>query len=372
MPFISVVMPCLNEEESIGECIRDSIDALEKTGYEFEVLIVDNGSTDNSIEVSRQSGARVIQEPRKGYGSAYQRGFKEAKGDVIVMGDSDGTYPFEAIPEFIAPIIDGKADIVMGSRLKGEIMPGAMPWLHKHIGNPALTWILNQLFNINISDSHCGMRAFSREAIHRMDLKTTGMEFASEMVIKGAKAGLRFAEVPIQYQTRKGGSPKLNSLSDGWRHLRFMFIYEHLSIFLIPGMSILFFGLGLVLFSEPYRYHTMISGSLFSILGVQVILHGIYARIFTVINGLDKSDKVTEWLLKYNTLERGMVLGLMIFLSGAIIGLYIFSIWIRSGFEELSEVKSAVVASTFGIIGIQMIFSSLFISVLLLGKREDV
>lgn len=217
---VSVVMPCLNEAETIGLCVQKSLQALKQNNLCGEVIVADNGSTDNSANIAQKLGAKVVHQPKRGYGSAYLTGFAAAKGKYIVMGDSDNTYDFSQLSNFLQPLRQGY-DLVIGSRLKGQILEGAMPWLHRYIGNPILTGILNLLFQAGVSDAHCGMRAFTREAYDKMQLRTTGMEFASEMVIKAAKAKLNIAEIPITYYSRKGQS-KLRSFRDGWRHLRCM------------------------------------------------------------------------------------------------------------------------------------------------------
>ena len=217
---LSVVMPCLNEEATIAACIQKAWTALEKMGVTGEIIVADNGSTDHSVAIAQSLGARVVHQFCRGYGAAYQAGIAAARGKSIVIGDSDDTYDFSEIDRFLQPLGKGY-HFVIGSRFRGEIRPGAMPWLHRYIGNPFLTGMLNLLFKAGVSDAHCGMRAFTREAYDTMQLQTTGMEFASEMVVKAAKTGLRIAEVPITYYPRKGES-KLHSFRDGWRHLRFM------------------------------------------------------------------------------------------------------------------------------------------------------
>ena len=217
---VSVVMPCLNEQATIGACIEKAHRTLKNLCISGEIVVADNGSTDNSVAIAQSLGAQVVHQPCRGYGAAYQTGIAAAQGKSIVIGDSDDTYDFSELNRFILPLRQGY-DLVMGSRFKGEIRPGAMPWLHRYVGNPFLTGMLNLLFKAGVSDAHCGMRAFTREAYEQMKLKTPGMEFASEMVIKAVQAGLRIAEVPITYYPRKGES-KLHSFRDGWRHLRFM------------------------------------------------------------------------------------------------------------------------------------------------------
>src|SRR5579875_2766456 len=221
---ISVVMPCLNEEVGIARCIAWAQEGLARTGLPGEIIVADNGSTDRSAEIASAAGARVVCQPARGYGNAYHKGFSASTGAYIVMGDADQTYDFREIDRLIAPLRDGY-DYVLGSRFAGKILPGAMPWTHRYIGNPILTFILNLLFGLKSSDAHSGLRAFTREAYLRMGLTSPGMEFASELVIKAAEAKLRVAEVPITYYPRAGAS-KLNALRDGWRHLRFMLAYR--------------------------------------------------------------------------------------------------------------------------------------------------
>ncbi|HZS87468.1 MAG TPA: glycosyltransferase family 2 protein [Chloroflexota bacterium] len=221
---ISVVMPCLNEEKGIVRCIRWAQEGLRKTGLPGEIIVADNGSTDRSVELALAEGARVVHQPLRGYGNAYRKGFAASTGTYIIMGDADQTYDFREIPQLIAPLREGY-DYVLGSRFSGTILPGAMPWTHRYIGNPVLTFILNVLYGLESSDAHSGLRAFTRDAYLRMGLTSPGMEFASELVIKAAQSRLRVAEVPITYYPRAGAS-KLNALRDGWRHLRFMFAYR--------------------------------------------------------------------------------------------------------------------------------------------------
>jgi glycosyltransferase involved in cell wall biosynthesis len=220
---ISIVIPALNEEGIVGKTVKSvPLKQLNDMGFETEIIVVNNASTDNTAQEAEEAGARVIYESNRGYGNAYLRGFREAEGDIIVMGDADGTYPLERTPEFVRYITDEGVDFVIGSRFEGEIQDGAMPALHKYIGNPMLTKMLNQLFKADFSDTHCGMRAFTREALKKMDLKSPGMEFAIEMVIEASVKNLKIKEVPIVYRKRGGGQAKLNSFKDGWRHSKYM------------------------------------------------------------------------------------------------------------------------------------------------------
>lgn len=221
---VSVIMPCLNEAIALPSCIEEALEAITEMGVSGEVIVVDNGSIDGSSEIARRAGARVVQEPRRGYGNACRRGFAEARGRFLVLGDADGTYGFNALPGFIVPLLDG-ADMVMGTRLGGSIEVNAMPWLHRHVGNPLLTRILNLLFSPGVSDAHCGLRSITRESYGELRLGSTGMEFASELLIAASRRGFRIVEVPIRYRRRAGGEPKLRTFRDGWRHLRLMITY---------------------------------------------------------------------------------------------------------------------------------------------------
>lgn len=380
MTKITVLLPCLNEEKTVGSCIYSAKDALKKIGMIGEIIVIDNGSTDRSAEEARNAGAKVIIEPNKGYGNAYLRGFNNTTGDIIVMGDADGTYPFETIPSLIQPILDGNSDIVIGSRLKGKIFPKAMPWTHKYIGNPLLSFLLNLLFKAGISDAHCGLRAISRPALMKLDLSTPGMEFASEMIIEAKHKELRISEIPIEYHPRKAGQTKMSSLKDGWRHLRFMLLYSPTTLFILPGSILFFLGLVLVilLVRGPLNFgnfgldiHPMILGNLLVILGFQVIALGLFAKIYASMIGLVNPDKITKFFLRYDILEYEILAGTILFLAGFFIDLNIVLNWIKGGFGELSELRTAILGSTLAAIGIQLIFLGLFMSILLLKRIKD-
>lgn len=371
MVDVSVVLPTMNEEEAIKVILPKIKEVLDKMGISYEIVVVDK-SNDNTPKISQELGARVIRQEGKGYGDAYLLGFKNAKGRIIVMMDPDGSYDPEDIPKILEPILNGRADFVMGSRLRGKIDDGAMPWLHRRIGNPLLTWILNFLFKTNISDAHCGMRAIKKEALEKLPLKCKGMEFASEMVIEAVKAGLRIEEVPIKYHERIGES-KLSSFRDGWRHLRLMLLYSPSHLFLLPGifllgMGILFMGYAYLI--NPERLHTLILGSALTLLGFQVLSFGISAKVYAVKEGFEKPSKLTGFFMRYSVLEEGLLVGGIMFLIGIILGIYIFLQWKARGYGELFMLREAVLVLTLTTLGISVMFFSFFVSIYMLkGER---
>lgn len=379
MPELSVVMPCLNEEETLGICIEKANNTIKELGIDAEVVIADNGSTDRSVEIAESLGARVIHQPLKGYGNAYLAGFAGARGKYLMMGDSDDSYDWTEIGRFLNPLREG-ADMVMGTRLKGEIKPGAMPFLHRYLGNPVLTWILNVLFRTGISDSHCGMRAFTKDAYERMHLKTSGMEFASEMVIKASKAKLNITEIPITlHPDKRTRPPHLRTWRDGWRHLSFMLMYSPTWLFLIPGLILLLLGVGtmaalypgpLTLFGREFDVHTMMLGSLFAILGVQVLTTGLFAKVHTYERHFDRQDPILRTLAKSFNLEKGLVLGLLVFLVGFILDFSVLRQWIAVDFGTLSALRPAIVGGTLMAVGAQIVFSSFFLSMLSVKVAE--
>ena len=371
---MSVVIPCLNEAASIERCVFAAREALRGHGWEGEVIVADNGSDDGSAELARDAGAIVVFEPRRGYGSAYLAGFAAARGDYIVMADADLTYDFADIPRFVERLDEG-AELVMGNRMK-NIQPGAMPWLHRYVGNPALTGVLNLFFKTGVRDAHCGMRAVRRSALPSLDLRTTGMEFASEMVIRAGKERLAIEEIPINYHPREGES-KLSSFRDGWRHLRFLLVHSPTWLFIVPGAVMASARrrhrgcrccFRLDVFGREWDLHAMVAGALLMIVGTQVLALGLCAHAYgTYFMG--ERDPWFDRMRARFRLEHGLVLGGAIMFAGVVMAAVIVGIWADRGFGALSEERLAVLAATLIIVGIQIFFSSFLISIL--GLRRS-
>jgi glycosyltransferase involved in cell wall biosynthesis len=370
---VSVVIPCLNEAENIEQCVRAARDALDAGGLSGEVLVVDNNSEDRSAELAEAAGARVVVERRRGYGSAYLAGFAAARGEYIVMADADLTYDFGEISRFV-DALDAGAQLVMGDRMD-NIKPGAMPWLHRYIGNPILTGILNLFFRTGVGDAHCGMRALRRDVLPALDLRTTGMEFASEMVIRASKEKLVISEVPIEYHPR-GGESKLSSFRDGWRHLRFLLVHSPTYLFIIPGLVLSAIGaivsafvlFDVSVFGRRWDLHTLIGGSLLATVGVEVLTMGLCAHAYGTYFMGEKDAWFDRARARYR-LEHGLALGGVIMAAGVIGGGVIIVHWIQRGFGALAEQRLAIVAATLVIIGLQIIFSSFLLSIIGLRRR---
>jgi glycosyltransferase involved in cell wall biosynthesis len=371
---VSVVIPCLNEEGSIERCVRNAQRALAELELAGEVIVADNGSEDRSAELARAAGALVVFEHRRGYGSAYLAGFAAAAGDYIVMVDADLTYDFGDIPRFVAELENG-AELVMGDRMKG-IQPGAMPWLHRYVGNPALSGMLNLFFRTGVRDAHCGMRAVRRDVLPRLDLRTTGMEFASEMVVRAGKEQLDITEIPIHYHAREGES-KLSSFRDGWRHLRFLLVHSPNWLFIVPGAVMAFLGvlvagtvaLQIDVFGRAWDLHTMVAGALLMIVGTQVLALGLCAHAYGTYFMAERDPWFDRMRARFR-LEHGLILGGTIALAGIVIFGMIMITWIDRGFGSLSEERLAVLAATLIIVGIQIFFSSFLLSILGLRRRR--
>lgn len=378
---VSVVMPCLNEARTVGTCIEKVHRAMVGSGLSYEVVIGDNGSTDGSQAIAKSANARVVDVTKRGYGNAYRGAIAQTRGRMIVIGDSDDSYDFLSVPTFVAKVSEGY-DLVMGSRFKGGIEPGAMPPLHRYLGNPVLTGVLNLFFRAGISDAHCGMRAFTREAFERMDLKTGGMEFASEMVIRATQVGLRIGEIPTTLnKDGRGRPPHLRSWHDGWRHLRFMLLFSPLWLFLIPGAMTTVVGLLLVgllpfvdvaLFGHVLSYHFSIAGSLLTILGITTLQLAVFAKAVLAGKRLGRSAIGAKALRSLN-LETALVTGIAVGIVGAALIGFLIVRWVASDFGAMttSETSLMVLGATMVVVGVQFVFSAFFLGVLR-GALTDV
>jgi glycosyltransferase involved in cell wall biosynthesis len=368
---VSVVIPCLNEVESVGECVRQALAGIEASGQEGEVLVVDNGSTDGSAEAARRAGARVVEESTRGYGSAYRAGFAAARGRYVVMADADLTYDFTDIPRFVEQLEDG-ADLVVGSRLRGDMEPGAMPWLHRRVGNPVLTAILNLFFRTGLSDTHCGMRAFRREHLDLLAFRTTGMEFASEHIIRSAKLGLDIREFPVSYR-RRAGESKLSSFADGWRHMRLLLAHSPTWAFVLPGMVLVALGTVIAavvygdveLFGRTWQFHALAAAALAVIAGWQILHVGLFARLFAA-RYLGEPDAGVRRV----KVEHGLILGTALTFAGFVVCAFVVGEWISRGLGPLHYEVASLTGLTLIVLGLQAFFGALFMSVLSLGGRD--
>ena len=371
---VSVVIPCLNEAKSLAFCVDKATSAFREAGLSGEVIVADNGSTDGSIEIAEQHGARVVRVPERGYGAALRAGILAARGPYIIMGDADDSYDFSEVPRFVEKLREGY-EIVMGNRFRGGIKPGAMPRLHMYFGNPGLTALLNLFFHVGIGDSYCGMRGFTRELYDKLDVRSSGMEFALEMIIKAGQIGAKISEIPIiLWPDKRGRAPHLRSFRDGWRSLRFMLLYAPNWLFLLPGALLMIAGLSLVFWLLPGpRYitpligldiHTMIFGVIFTLLGAQIISIGAFAKLFSYAERFNRHQFSLRRVLKRVKLEFGLLLGGGLFLTGLGGCAWVTWQWAASGFGELHEVRQVLFWSMWLFLGLQIIFSSFFLSML--------
>lgn len=372
-PRVSVVIPCLNEAEHIEECVSRAQRVLHENDISGEVIVVDNASEDGSGEIARAAGAIVVDEPRRGYGSAYLAGFDAARGDYIVMIDADLTYDFDDIPLFVSKLDDG-AQLVMGNRMD-NIQAGAMPWMNRYIGNPLLSGFLNLIYRTTVDDAHCGMRGLRRDALPSLRLHSTGMEFASEMVIRAAKEQLDVAQVPIALHPRSGIS-KLSPFRDGWRHLRLMLVYSPNFLFILPGAIFSILGLlvvafvfaGTSLFGRTLYVHSLIGGSLLLIVGSQVVGLGLCGRAYGYFH-MEERDAWFERMSQRVRLEHGLLLGTAVTLAGFAVVIAIVARWIGHSFGSLGEARLAILAATLVIVGLQVVFTSFLLSIIGLRAR---
>jgi glycosyltransferase involved in cell wall biosynthesis len=375
-PEISVVIPCLNEEEAVGKVVDQALEGIRRSARSGEVIVVDNASTDRSAEVAAEHGAIVVREERPGYGSAYLAGLAHARGEYIVMGDADETYPMQELAPFVERLAAGD-DLVMGSRFEGTIHGEAMPWLNRHIGNPILTGLLNVLFGVKISDAHCGMRALRRDALPVLDLHSTGMEFASEMVFKAFRRKLRVSEIPIDYYPRVGES-KLNRFGDAWRHVKFMLLYSPSWLYFVPGMVLLLLGLvgaislaagPVTVLGRTWQIHTLFACIFAVLLGTQIVQLGIFARAFAASH-LGERDPWVERARGRLSIEHGLVVGGILLALGLVTVTVIFVNWAIDGFGALSHEYATAIGFTLLAVGTQVILGSFFLALLTMRTTE--
>jgi glycosyltransferase involved in cell wall biosynthesis len=370
---LTIVMPCLNEAETLAICIQKAQQYLDYQGIAGEVVIADNGSTDGSREIAANLGVRVVPVATRGYGSALRGGIAAAYGQYIIMGDADDSYDFTNLNAFVEKLRSGY-DLVMGNRFKGGIKPGAMPFLHKYLGNPVLTWLGKIFFGSPCNDFHCGLRGFRKDSIESLDLRTTGMEFASEMVVKASLRGLKITEVPtVLSPDGRSRPPHLKTWRDGWRHLRFLLMYSPRWLFLYPGLILMFGGLlaTIWLLGQP-KVHTLLYSAMAIIIGFQIVSFAIFTKVFAITEGLLPEDKKINKFLSYINLETGLIIGVFLVLSGLVGSIYALRIWQLSSFGQLDPANTMriVIPSVTALsLGIQSIFSSFFLSVLGLKRK---
>ena len=379
---LTILMPCLNEAETVGECVRKAQSFLQHHGVPGEVLVSDNGSQDGSPEIARRLGARVVNAPTRGYGAALQYGTLAAGGKYVIMGDADQSYDFGELLPFLEQLRAG-SDLVIGNRFRGGIRPGAMPWMNRWIGTPILSQLGRLFFHSQVRDFNCGLRGYTRAAFDKLNLRTTGMEFASEMIVKATLLGLCVTEVPATLgPDGRSRPPHLRPWRDGWRHLRFMLLYSPTWLFLLPGVLLLLigtaFGARLQMGSwkvGPFGFdtNTMLVCSMCQVVGLQIFFFGIFTRVFAISEGLlPKTASPLDRIYKWFTLERGVLLGLVIFLVGlAKLSMAVLS-WKAAYFGAMSypeSLRQVIPAVTLITVGVQVIFSSFFLSILSLPRK---
>lgn len=377
----SIVMPCLNEAETLASCIQKAQRSLDENNVAGEIIIADNGSSDGSQEIAAGLGARVVHVAARGYGNALMGGIAAARGKYVIMGDADDSYDFASLGPFINKLRDGY-DLVMGNRFLGGIAPGAMPPLHRYLGNPVLTTIGRLFFRSPVGDFHCGLRGFSKSAVGNLDLHTTGMEFASEMVVKATLHRMRIAEVPTTLSPDgRTRAPHLRSWRDGWRHLRFLLLYSPRWLFLYPGGLLMLAGLMAMLWLVPgprvvggvtFDVHTLLYGAVAIIIGFQSILFAVFTKIFAISEGLLPEDPRLDRTFQYLTLEVGLLVSLVLIVAGLSGSVYAYWYWDQLSFGKLDPSKTmriVIPAITALTLGCQTLFSSFFLSILGLKRR---
>lgn len=374
-PEISIILPCRDEEMALGFCLQKIKQVIEKNNLSAEIIVSDS-SSDKSPEIAKKNNVILLKHDKEGYGVAYLEAFKICKGKYIFMADADATYDFNEIPKFIRAIELGN-DLVLGNRFGGKIEKTAMPFLNRYFGNPALSFILRLFFFAKIKDSHTGMRAIKKERLEKINLRTAGMEFASEMIVKSIKNNLKIKEIPINYYKRMGKS-KLKPFSDAWKHIRFMLLYSPLFLFFIPGFILFFsgiFSLAWFYFGHPrvlginLYYHPMFFSSALTIIGYQLIIFAVFAKSYA-INHLGEDSGKMQKIYKLLTIEKASIIGATILVFGTLIYAIIVMKWFNSGFKSLDEIKNSIIGLTFIIFGTQTIFSSFMLSILSIKEKD--
>lgn len=370
---VSVILAALDEESTIGECIKKIQKVFLDNAINGEIIVTDS-SSDKTPEIARSLGARVITPDKKGYGYAYLTAFRYVQGRFIILGDADNTYDFSQIPKLLEPLHAG-ADFVIGSRFKGTIHKGSMAPLHRYIGNPVLTWMINVIFKTQFSDSHSGFRAITREALDRLNMKSSGMEFASEMLVMASKEHLKIEEVPIEYFPRIAPS-NLHSFADGWRHIRFVLLMKPLPFVAVPGFIFSFVGFMLMAFFyvsgdvESSHLHSFLLGALLIMGGLQVVLTGFEMKTYSIIHGYEKKAGIIEFIMNYHHLEKFLMLGSVVLLAGVVLGLNILIQWISMSFGFLSAISTGIISLVLIISGLQILTFAVFQSMMLLNENN--
>ena len=380
---VSIVMPCLNEAETLAACIRKAQRTIEDYGLSAEIVIADNGSTDGSQLIASELGARVVDVARKGYGSALIGGIDAARGRSVIMGDADDSYDFTAIAPLVDKLREG-FDLVVGNRFAGGIEPGAMPWSHRWVGNPVLTWISRVFFHTPVGDMHCGLRGFRKDAYEKMRLRATGMEFASEMVIKASLQRMKIAEVPVTLSPDgRSRAPHLRTWRDGWRHLRFMLLFSPRWLFLYPGLALFVasMAVGALLEAGPvylgqvrFDIHTLVLAGFGCLIGYQLIVFAVFTKVFAMQQGFHPRNATYSTLFRHVRLEAGLLVGALMFALGVLGTLVAVVSWQSAGFGSLNPtmtMREVIPAAVLITLGVQTIFASFFLSILGIDNEAD-
>jgi glycosyltransferase involved in cell wall biosynthesis len=378
---LTVLLPCLNESETLGICIAKAKAAIEQNHLNAEIVVADNGSTDGSQQIAREAGARVVDVPRRGYGSALLAGIAAAQGTYIIMADSDDSYDLAVIMPFLNKLREG-FDLVMGNRFKGEIALGAMPFLHRYLGTPVLTFISRIFFHTPCGDVNCGMRGFRKQSAEMLALRSTGMEFASEMLVKASLFRLRIAEIPTRL-SRDGRStpPHLRTWHDGWRHVRFLLLYSPRWLFLYPGIALMFLGAAVTVWLLPgprfigrigFDVHTLLFAGMTILIGFQSILFATFSKVFAITEGLLPEDIRFNRLFKYVNLELGLLMGLLLLLAGTATWAIGLEFWGSRHFGPLNPehtLRIVIPGVVMFTLGLQVILASFFLSLMGMSRR---